>query len=202
MKSELMSPLKAKNIATLTLSDIEEMEAKEWSREAKERFSVDLDVDFDSLPLELQYREYIIDTTGSRKWTQQDFAYIDGSSIVHLYNDSGRMRYGTSPDRYCGTAGLREISGGGHTVENVNVGCFLVGVSDIFFHNTQISPYGASIGTLDISWQVGENQAGFAKTAVNDDYDRDNNGVFTQRLRVTPINVFAKLQRLLRSPFI
>lgn len=184
------------------------MEEKEWLPEDKEKFSIASKVDFESLPLELQCSEYIISTNGSRTW-EDNSVYVPGSSIVYLFNDSGRMRFGTAPDRYSGPAGSGAGSDG-NIYRNANSHCFLVGVGPGFpsrkppyywFRNSRIRPDGASIGTLDVYWEVGQGEAGQILTAFNDSYDADNSGNFTQRIRICPINVFAKLQRLMQKSF-
>jgi hypothetical protein len=62
--------------------------------------------------------------------------------------------------------------------------------------NPRIAPAGASIGTPEMYWEPAVNYYGRVYTAFNDDYDSDNSGTFTQRIRIDPKASFAKEMRL------
>lgn len=179
------------------------MKASEWS---KEDISIldEISGSKSGSTAPLADSEYLINIRNSRNWRVQGEIFIPGNSIVRLFGESGVMRY-ANDGRSCGPSGSNAIAGSGFTVPTeANAHCFLVGVRgrvripgdpngpDYWLRNTEIGPKGASIGTLGAFWEIATNDSGGCYTAFNDDFDRDNSGEFQQRIRIIPMNVFAR----------
>jgi hypothetical protein len=116
----------SKSVAELTLSDLERMEAFDWSIEDWRLFD-EISRSDSASNSQLATNEFVIDVTGSSGWRVQSDIYIPSNSIVRIYDWSGSIRY-ANDGRSCGPPGSNAVAGGGFTRSDCNAHCFLLGI--------------------------------------------------------------------------
>jgi hypothetical protein len=185
------------SVTKMRKKDFDRLRNLVWSEE--DRRSVG-NPQLDNLPVHLRFLEYVISTRGDRRFLAQGGIIIPGSSVVHLYYPTGQMMVGRKGWPHPVNASGHFTNGAIYRAEDrrcsvtgINKYCMIVATPKIVFYNSRIPNWGASVGSLDIHWEVGANDGGTCLVAFNDDHDSDNSGALTMRIRIIQARDFADM---------
>jgi hypothetical protein len=175
------------DLGKLTRDDIDQLRAQKWT-DADRAVSK-----LDTLPIHLQSVVSIISTHGNRNYENQNGVVIPGNSVIRLYSASGTIDMGwqrlVGPSgRFVDNGEILGPAGSDFTRSGVNRYCMLVQTPKVFFLNTGVPNWGASV---EAYWNVGANDGGQVMVAFNDN-DNNNSGTFNQFLEIREASAFAE----------